>query len=95
MINGTKNLHPRTVPVSGLTNLTNGWPSVNNEWKKKKRKKKMSVVWNGCVFEMDHLVERRAGSKAVGGGGGPLRSSSSTYAMMSLCLSSGIQSSTR
>lgn len=48
-----------------------------------------------CVCVFDHLVERRAGSNAVGGGGGPLRSSSSTYAMTSLCLSSGIHSSTR
>jgi len=50
-------------------------------------------IWEVCVWY--HLVERRAGSKAVGGGGGPLRSSSSTYPMRSLCLSSDIQSRTR
>lgn len=42
-----------------------------------------------------YFVDRRVGSDAVGGGGGPRRSRSSTYATISFRLSSGTQSSTR
>lgn len=43
----------------------------------------------------NYFVDRLVGSDAVGGGGGPRRSRSSTYATISFRLSSGTQSSTR
>lgn len=42
-----------------------------------------------------HFINRRLGSDAVGGGGSPFRSSSSTYESSICCLSSATHSSTR